>query len=199
MSRTARAVVACLGVLVICAAAWAQMPEGWDRLLGPNRGRPYRGLIIDSDTKAPLAGAVVVALWVRERVYPFQVNTEHYAVRETVTDAEGRFLMEVRDIEEGAPRRTRKPGFLVFLPGHGTFPYRATSPKGFLAELFEGKGTTIEIPRLQSPEERLTNLRSFGPYDFSASPHKDLPLLMRAIDEERLAVGLKVYPAPPEK
>ena len=196
MSRWVRAVVAGMGVLIIGASAWAQMPEGWDRLLGPNRGRPYRGLILDSDTKAPLAGAVVVAMWVRERVYPFQVNTEHHAVRETVTDAEGRFVMEVKDIEEGAPRRTRKPGFLVFLPGHGTFPFRSTSPKGFLAELFEGNGTTIEMPRLQTTAERLSNLRSFGPYDFSPSPHRDLPLLMRAIDEERRAVGLKPHPSP---
>jgi hypothetical protein len=181
-------------LLVACASAWAQMPEGWDRLLGPERGRPYRGLILDSQTKGPLAGAVVVALWVRERVYPFQVNTEHYAVRETVTDSDGRFVMEVRDIEQGAPRRTRKPEFLVFLPGYGAFPHRFTSPQGFLAELFEGNGTTIRIPRLETREERLKNLSSFGPHDFSASPHIRLPRPMRAIDEERVALGLQPYP-----
>ena len=185
-------------LLVACASAWAQMPEGWDRLLGPERGRPYRGLILDSQTKGPLAGAVVVALWVRERVYPFQVNTEHYAVRETVTDSDGRFVMEVRDIERGAPRRTRKPEFLVFLPGYGAFPHRFTSPQGFLVELFEGDGTTIEIPRLSTREERRSNLSGASPYRFSDAPHKDLPKLMRAIDEERIAVGLRPY-APPEK
>jgi hypothetical protein len=164
MSRTARAVVACLGVLVICASASAQMPEGWDRLLGPNRGRPYQGLIRDSDTKRPLSGVVIVALWRRERVYPLQVNTERYAVRETVTDSTGRFLMEVKDIEEGAPRRTRKPEFLAFLPG------------------------------LRSNQDRLNNLSSFGPHSFSDRPHRDLPQLMRAIDEERVALGLQPYP-----
>jgi hypothetical protein len=188
-----------MGVLVVCASAWAQMPEGWDRLLGPNRGRPYRGLILDSDTKAPLAGAVVVAMWVRERVYPFQVNTEHYAARETVTDAEGRFVMDVKDIEERAPRRTRKPGFLVFLPGYGTFPYQYTSPTGFLATLFERDGTTIEIPRLQTREERLKNIRRFGLHDFSDSPHTELPKLMRALNEELVTVGLSPYPVPEQK
>jgi hypothetical protein len=190
VSRTARAVVACLAVLVICASAWAQMPEGWDRLLGPNRGRPYRGLIIDSDTKAPLAGAVVVALWVRERVYPLQVNTEHYAVRETVTDAEGRFVMEVKDIEEGAPRRTRKPEFLVYLPGYGSFPHGYTSPKGFVAELFEGSWTTVELPRLANRERRLNVLSGASPHRFSGDPERDLPLLTKAVDEERVALGL---------
>jgi len=187
-----------MGLLLGCASAWAQVPEGWDRLLGPDRGRPYRGQILDSETKAPLAGAVVVALWRRERVYPFQVNTERYAVRETVTDSDGRFLMEVKDIEEGAPRRTRKPEFLVFLPGYGAFPHRYTSPKGFLAELFEGSGTTVEVPRLENREDRLSNLSSFGPHSFSEKPHKELPRLMRAIDEERVALGLRPYP-PAEK
>ena len=183
-------------LLAACASAWAQMPEGWDRLLGPERGRPYRGLIRDSETKAPLVGAVVVALWRRERVYPFQVNTERYAVRETVTDSEGRFVMEVKDIEEAAPRRTRKPEFLVFLPGYGAFPHHYTSPKGILATLFEGTGTTIEVPRLENRKDRLNNLSSFGPDSFSENPHRELPRLIRAIDEERAALGLKSYPLP---
>jgi hypothetical protein len=184
-------------LLVACVSAWAQTPERWDRYLGHPRG-PYRGQMIDARTKAPLAGAVVVALWRRDRVYPLQVNSEHYAVRETVTDSEGRFVMEARDIEEGAPRRTRKPEFLVFLPGYGAFPHRYASPKGFIAELFYGAGTTVELLRLEMREERLKNLSSFGPHDFSESPHKDLPRLMQAIDEERVAVGLSPYP-PPEK
>jgi hypothetical protein len=197
MTPWLRTMTVCTWLLLASAPAWAQIPEGWDRYLGRHRG-PYRGQILESQTKAPLAGAVVVALWRKDVVYPFQVNSEHYAVRETVTDSDGRFVMEVRDIEEGAPRRTRKPEFLVFLPGYGAFPHRFTSPKGFMAELFEGDGTTVEVPRLETREQRLRNLRSFGPHDFSESPHKALPLLMRLIDEERIAVGLSPYP-PPEK
>jgi hypothetical protein len=171
-----------------------QMPEGWDRYLGHPRG-PYRGRIVDADTKVPLPGAVVVALWRRDRVYPFQVNSENYAVRETVTDSEGRFVMEVRDIEEGAPRRTHKPEFLVFLPGYGAFPHRQTTPRGFTAEVFYGAGTTVALPRLAKREERLQNLDRFGPYDFSKSPQREVPRLIEAINEERLALGLNAYPS----
>ncbi len=198
MKHRVRVVIAVIGLLLMSAGAAAQIPEGWDRLLGHNRGRPYRGLIIDSDTKAPLAGAVVVARWVRERVYPFQVNTEHYAVRETVTDDEGRFVMEVKDIEESAPRRTRKPEFLVFLPGYGSFPDGYTAPKGFLAELFEGEGTTMELPRLSDRQQRLKVLVGASPHNFSKTPHWDLPLLMRAVNSERISLGFRPYP-PPEK
>lgn len=198
MTSWLRAMTICMLLLAACASAWAQSMEGWDPLLGPNRGRPYRGLILDSDTKAPLAGAVVVALWRRERVYPFQVNTEPYAVRETVTDADGRFVLEAKDIEERAPRRTRKPEFLVFLPGYGSFPRGFTSPQGFLAELFEGPGTTIELPRMNGRRERLDVLSSADPHRFSETPHRTLPNLMKAVDAERVALGLNPYP-PPEK
>ncbi len=198
MKQRMRVVIAVIGLLIMSGGASAQIPEGWDRLLGTSRGRPYRGLIIDSDTKAPLAGAVVVARWVRERVYPFQVNTEHYAVRETVTDDEGRFVMEVKDIEESAPRRTRKPEFLVFLPGYGSFPHGYTAPKGFLAELFEGPGTTIELPRLSSRKERLDVLYGASPHRFSETPHKTLPKLIQAVNSERIMLGLSPF-MPPEK
>jgi len=197
MSRWLRRVAVCMGLLVGCASAWAQqqMPEGWDRYLGHHRG-PYRGQVLDAQTKAPLAGAVVVALWWRDRVYPLQTNSEHYAVREVITDSEGHFAMEVRDIEEGAPRRTRKPEFLVFVPGYGAFPHGNTSPKGFIAELFYGAGGTVELPSLTSREERLENLSSADPHRFSETPHKDLPWLVKAVDEERVALGLRPYPTP---
>lgn len=186
--------------IVICCTpvlAQQQMPEGWDRYLGHPRG-PYRGRIIDAGTKAPLPGAVVVALWRRDRVYPFQVNSERYAARETVTDSEGRFVMDVRDVEEGAPRRTHKPEFLVFLPGYGSFPSRHSSPTGFIAELFYDSGGTVELIPLERQEDRRSNLSSADPHKFSSTPEQNLPRLMNAVNEERIAIGLKPYP-PAEK
>ena len=65
-----------LGLIALCAglaiggpAAWSEDTESWDRYLDRPRG-PYRGQVVDAETKAPLAGAVVVALWRRDRVYP---------------------------------------------------------------------------------------------------------------------------------
>ena len=92
-----RLVVVC-GVLVVAdPPAWSQDTELWDRYLDRPRG-PYQGQVVDAETKAPLAGAVVVALWWRNRVYPFHSVAEHYAVRETVTDAEGRFFLDAKDV-----------------------------------------------------------------------------------------------------
>lgn len=184
-----------LWILACCAPVLAQerMPEGWDRYLGQPRG-PYRGQVVDAETKAPLASAVVVALWRRDRVYPFQINSEHYAVRETVTGSDGRFVMEAQDIEEGAPRRTHKPEFLVFMPGYGAFPSRHSSPKGFIAELFYGSGGTVELRRLEKQEDRRSNLSSGDPHKFTSTPEQNLPPLMNAVNAERIAIGLKPYP-----
>jgi hypothetical protein len=198
MNGWLRTLPVCFWLLLVCAAsAGAQGAEGWDRYLDRPHG-PYRGQVLDAETKAPLVGAVVVALWRRDRVYPFHITTEHYAVRETVTDSKGQFLLTAKDVEEGAPRRTRRPEFLIFSPGYGMFPRRHTSPTGFLGEVFEGIGTIVELPRIVGKEERLTNLSSFGPHSLSENPHMELPQLIMAIDRERLALGLSPYP-PPEK
>lgn len=192
MSAWLRVVVLC-GVLVMTSSSvWSQDTELWDRYLDRPRG-PYQGQVVDAETKAPLAGAVVVVRWLRDRVYPVHMVAENYAVRETVTGADGRFFLDVRDVEEGAPRRTRRPGFLIFLAGYGSYPKKHVSPTGFTGGMFERPGTIIELPRLVDREERRSHLWSFGPHSYSDKPFRDLPELMRGINTERIAIGLEPY------
>jgi hypothetical protein len=195
MTLWLRVTALCSCVLVVCSLAWGQSPEGWDRYLDRPRG-PYRGQVIDADTKAPLAGAVLVALWRRDRTYPLHIVTENYAVREVVADSEGRFLLDAREVEEGAPRRTRRPEFLIFFPGYGSFPRFQKAPTGFLGNVFEGAGTIVELPRLEGREQRRKHLLTFGVHAFSESPQDELPQLMRRVNEERIAIGLSPYPSP---
>jgi len=187
-------VVAFCGVLVMtgASAVWSQETQGWDRYLDRPRG-PYRGQVIDAETKAPLPGAVVVVRWLRDRVFPFHMAAENHAVREAVTDAEGRFFLDVKDVEEGAPSRTRRPGFLIFLPGYGSYPKQHVSPTGFTGGIFERSETVVELPRLLDREERRKHLWSFGPHSYSDKPFRDLPELMRRINVERAAIGLEPY------
>lgn len=193
MSAWVRMVALC-GLLAVAAppAILSQETQGWDRYLDRPRG-PYRGQVVDAETKAPLFGAVVVVRWIRDSVYPFHMVAENYAVREVVTDAEGRFLLDVKDVEDGAPRRTRRPGFLIFLPGYGSYPKQHVSPRGFSGGIFEGSGTIVELPRLEDREERRKHLGSFGPHSYSDKPFRDLPDLMQRINEERAALGLEPY------
>ena len=84
MTRWLRIIALCLFCLAVGLPVWGQPPEGWDRHLDGYRG-PYRGQVVDADTKAPLGGAVVVVYWSRDRIYPMHSVNEPYAVRETVT------------------------------------------------------------------------------------------------------------------
>jgi hypothetical protein len=197
MSAWFRVVVLCC-VLVMGGplAAWSQEAERWGRYLDRPRG-PYRGQVIDAETKAPLAGAVVVALWWRNRVYPFHSVAEHYAVRETVTDAEGRFSLDANEVEEGAPRRTYHPEFLIFQPGYGSYPRKHMSPTGFTGGIFERPGAVVELPRLGDREERRKHLFLFDPHGYSDTPFKDVPVFVRRFNEERVAIGLEPL-FPPE-
>jgi hypothetical protein len=187
-----RVVALCALLLVTGTAAWSQDTERWDRYLDRPRG-PYRGQVVDAETKTPLAGAVVVVHWRRDRVYPFHSVSENYAVRETVTDAEGRFILDAKDVEEGAPRRTYHPEFFIFQPGYGSYPKKYVSPRGFTGGIFERSGTVVELPRLEGREERRKHLFLFGPGDFSDRPFTELPELVRRINVERIAIGLQPH------
>ena len=171
---------------------WPQETEVRDRYLGRPRG-PYRGQVIDAETKAPLAGAVVVALWRRNRVYPFHSVAENYAVRETVTDSEGRFLLDAKEVEEGAPARTYHPEFLIFIAEYGSFPRNYVAPTGYIGGLFERPGAVVELPRLNDRETRRRNVGAVHPHSYSESPFRDLPELMRRLNAESISVGLDPY------
>jgi hypothetical protein len=55
---------------------------------------PFRGLVLDAETKAPLAGAVVLAVWSAENFpgTPFHTNS-FLAATEVLTDAQGRLAI----------------------------------------------------------------------------------------------------------
>jgi hypothetical protein len=176
-------------VLAMAVAAAAQSTELRERYLGKPRG-PYRGRVIDAETRAPIVGAVVVAHWYRDRVGPFHSVMEHYAVREVLTDADGLFVIDAKQIEEGAPKRTLHPRFLIFMPGYGSFPILQKAPTGFTGGMFEGVGVVVELPRLESPEERRRHLLRVNPMNFANEPFTEAPELMKKIDEERVSIGL---------
>ena len=196
MTAWFRTVVVCFCLLLVAAgSAGAQEPEGWDIYLGQPRG-PYRGQVLDADTKAPLAGAVVAAYWVRERIYPLHAVRERYAVREVLTDIDGRFVLDATDIEENAPRRTLHPEFRIFVPGYGMFPGRHLRPRGFIGGVFWGTGTVVELRRLESRADRIGSMGAVDPYDWSDRPFVELPKLTEAFNRERIALGFEPLPAP---
>jgi len=148
---------------------------------------PYRGRVVDAGTKQPISRAVVVAVWEKEAVVRGFGTTVVHAVREVLTDSRGEFAMPFKDIERRAPPKTIRPRFLIFAPGHGSYPdFQVVPPPEEPREgIFEGAGTTVELPRLQNWQERgvhILNILTDGPFEW----------LLRGLgekEEERILLG----------
>ena len=120
--------------------------QAWERYLDGYHG-PYRGRVIDADTKTPLSGVVVVAVWQRDTTSLLHSQVVVHRVREVLTDKEGAFVLHAKDLEESAPQHTLHPYFVVFYPGYTVF-------QGVYERRFQGAGATLELGRLKSWAER---------------------------------------------
>jgi len=189
MRRSAMCVVTLTALLLASCA-----PVSQDRrYLGGKTFGPYVGQVVDAETRAPIEGAVVVASWWRDRVWPGASISERYAAREVVTDREGRFVLDATQLEEYAPGGTLHPTFTVFFPGYAAFPPLAIrfSKGSFMSGEFSPQGVVVGLARLKTEVQRRDQIGRMNPRMLSAKPFSDLPRFMRLLDEEAVAVGLQ--------
>ncbi|MFZ3090793.1 MAG: hypothetical protein WA240_09260 [Nitrospirota bacterium] len=159
---------------------------------------PWRGKIIDIETKEPLEGAVVLAVW--ERVYrtPTGDSSYFYEAKEVLTDKEGRFEIPSYTPINFVPLLSymRGPHFTIFKPGylsiewwHGEYFLEGSTEKTVKFEKYEKKYILapgiIELPPLKTREERLRNMPAVS------VPYKKQRLLIKLINEERKNLGLE--------
>lgn len=185
---------------------------------------PWYGRIVDAETKEPLAGAVVIARWVRS--YPSVGGEVDYfrKAREVVTDQDGYFKIHSYHTINTVPFifPIRGPVLTVYYPGHLSID-RITAAflvKGatneVLSSIFRVESVTkeiielkkkskdrsyeytyrlgpnrIELPRLISSEDRRKFLVSRP-----SIPERYLVELTKALDKERLYLGLKPFTSP---
>lgn len=180
-----------LMVASILAIAGTSLAEGqlYERYIQGYHG-PYRGRVIDAETKEPLAGAAVVAIWDRVKIQLLHSSTVFYDTQETLTDANGEFVIDAPDIEHNAPAQTLKPRFVIFTPGYA-------SAQG----AYQARGETIDLRRLRTRERRHDALLS--PFELGAVrmdesnrkfiwlvPRERLQHFLRLINIERATLGL---------
>lgn len=182
---------------------------------------PWKGKVIDAETKKPIEGAVVLAVWDRNYRTPAGGSSYFYEAKEVLTDKEGKFeipaytpinLLPLISYIEG-------PVFTIFKPGYGSFPWYRVSPPMQLSlnaieEFFihetgtEGeigwdyeKGKKIkvifgivELPPLKTREGRLDKLPlGLTYYDETVKKAKNY---MRLLNIERRELGLEPIPIP---
>ena len=178
---------------------------------------PWKGKVIDTETKEPIEGAVVLAVWDRNYRTPTGGSSYFYEAKEVLTDKDGKFeipsytpinLLPIISYIEG-------PFLTIFKPGYGSFPYHHASPpilgidpadffsigklgeKGEIGWDYEKEKKIkvtfgiVELPPLKTSEERIKSLRSVVGFPIGYAPDYKLKSLLELIDIENKILGFK--------
>ena len=163
---------------------------------------PWQAQVVSAETRQPLEGVVVLAWWTRH-VRSFGGPSEEYRdSQEVLTDKDGRFTIASRWFFSLNPLVFfRGPAFFLFKPGYGYFrwpgyegseqwPKEKLKALGTAAQLLQLEGIVVEMPLLESIEQRreyLGKLRG----DYLVVPPEQRSLLQNAIVEERRTLGYR--------
>jgi len=161
---------------------------------------PYRGRVVDAETKQPLVGAVVLVYW--NRLTP---GLGHGPVgrfldaEETLTNIHGEFLVAEDPPIVWAPWAWRsRPYFTIFLPGYAFFPRHARTIPPYmetgydeLLKIMEKQHVVFELPRLVDRDARAKTVLMADPL---VVPYASIPLLVQSLNEERRRLYLPPVP-----
>lgn len=129
-------------------------------------GGPWKGKVVDIETKQPLEGTVVLAVW--ERVYrtPYGSNSYFYEAKEVVTDKAGEFEIPSYTPNNMLPiiSYMRGPEFIIFKPGYGnirmalgkylTGGTKETKELELSGKKYRLAAGIVELPPLKTKDER---------------------------------------------
>lgn len=156
----------------------------------------FYGKVIDADTKEPIPGAVVLAVYYKEVITP--VGTNDYIIdgQEVLTDQNGEFEIPSAQRWFVAERGFTRGCLTILKPGYGAFPNHRQSKiiGGSRTWPPSGKHIVYELPKLKTKEERKENVGFMNTYD--EIPYQKRELYMKAINEECITVGLSPFPIP---
>lgn len=164
---------------------------------------PYRGRVIDAETREPLVGAVVVIYWTRDAPGIGHGPVESFlGSEEALTDHRGEFIVGKNPPSNWIPLTWRGlPDLVIFQPGYRYFPrHFATTPPlpptGFegLLKIMERQTVVFELPRPATRDDLVDTLYVLPPRTI---PPDRIPNLTRLLNVEARRLGLP--PRPEEK
>lgn len=149
----------------------------------------YRGRVVDAETRQPLAGAVVLAVWYQETpVAPHGPAKDYHDALELLTDRNGEFVVAERT-HFTLIGRILDPEFVVYSPGYASFPGLGAWPQDSreIDEAYAKREFNFGLAKLKTREERLRRHTSLGVLKV---PDAKMPNLIRLVNEEGRALGL---------
>jgi len=134
---------------------------------------PYHGRVIDAETKQPIIDAAVLAIWQQRAPAPHPIITYHDAL-ETLTDLNGNFTIPgMVGVPTDPNAVIDEPRFTIFKPGYEAVGGRRLKPVPLAVQedlkvkdnVYEQNGIiVVELKRLTTREERLSNLRTLSSF-----------------------------------
>ena len=160
--------------------------------------KTFKGRVIDADTKEPIEGAVVVAVWKTERTTPTATHLDLKDVKECLTDKNGEWSINGPKgrADELLPGLslfipyTKEPQFIIFKPGYCSWPngFSIDSCRGRInitgvVDKRVGEGGTLELPKL-TKRDRMTIIQNIPSLGIAGEAEERLPLFKKLVEQE---------------
>ena len=121
---------------------------------------PWRATIVDAETRQPLEGVVVLALFTKCTArWSGDYSCEYFDAEEAVTGKDGRFEIPPRPLPSSWRTKMRSE-FLIFMPGFGR-ARSADRPRRVdpdhapsWSEILQAENAVLEMPPLETWAER---------------------------------------------
>jgi len=121
----------------------------------------YYGRVVDGETKEPLEGAAVLAVYKTQKPSPGGPVSFYLDAQETVTDKNGEFKIPSLTVTtfRMLHRFDAHPQFTIFKPEYGWYPWHKDVKPMFVpnGSLPAKTYVTIELPKLKTKEESIRN------------------------------------------
>jgi hypothetical protein len=148
---------------------------------------PFRGRVVDAETRQPLVGAAVVAAWFLEHPLAVHGTATAYDVVEVLTDDQGEFVVP-HQTNVALVGSVRPPDITIYLPGYGPYPWFQRSPLGEAMRTAFRVPTVVELVRGRTRNERLDYQNWALPFGVS---EEQIPNLFRLLNAEAKDLGLQ--------
>lgn len=153
----------------------------------------FTGKVIDADTKEPIAGAAVLAVYYETSYTVAGEISRVIDGQEALTDGDGEFKIPESTKWDAEHTGYPRGNLIIFKPGYGVFPGHKASKAVNERKTWPtpGKHIVYELPKLKTREERRSNLPSRPDI-----PYATMKNFVRLINEERVSLGFRPLAIP---